>query len=94
MTSLVFNQYLESPDELLEKYEFAIDELALLIKKWYVLLDVLGAAYPGEVNEDADIPDDVYVVDYLFNMVESILGFFADFQIIVVPVWYSTSLIW
>lgn len=89
VTSLVFNQYLESPDELLEKYDYVIDELSLRTKRCYVLLDILGAAYPGEVDEDADIPDDVYLVYYLFNFVESILDFFAEFQMIEVPVWYE-----
>ena len=89
VTSLVFKQYLESADELIEKYDFAIDELSLLTRRCYVLLDILGAAYPCEVDEDVDIPDDVYLVYYLFNMIDSIIGFFADFQIIEVPVWYE-----
>ena len=89
VSSLVFNQYLDSPDELIEKYDFAIDELSLLTKRCYILLDVLGAAYPCEVDEDEDIPDDVYVVYYLFNLVESIIDFFDCFQTIEVPVWYE-----
>lgn len=89
VTSLIFDQYLDSPDGLIEKYDFAIDELSLLTSRCYVLLDILGAAYPGEVDEESDITDDVYLVYYFFDMVDSIIGFFAEFQIIEVPVWYE-----
>ncbi|MEJ5961263.1 hypothetical protein [Pedobacter immunditicola] len=89
VTSLVFGQYLDSPDKLIEKYDFAIDELSLLTRRCYVLLDILGAAYPGEVDDDVDIPDEVYLVYYLFNMVDSIIGFFDESQTIEIPVWYE-----
>ena len=89
VTSLVFDQYLDSPDGLIEKYDFAMDELSFLHGRCYVLLDILGAAYPYEVDEDADIPDDVYLIYYLFGMVFKIMQFFEEFQMIEIPVWYE-----
>jgi len=91
VSSLIFNQYLESPEKLIVKYGFVLDELTDLAAKCYFLLEDLGAASPEERDIEAYMAerDDVYLVYYLYNLIFGIIDFFDEFQIIKVPVWYE-----
>jgi hypothetical protein len=91
VTSLIFDQYLEMPETLIEEYEFAVHELYGTTARCYSLLDDLGAASPDERDIEAYMtePVNVYLVYYIYNMAFAIIDFFDDFQTMEVPVWYE-----